>query len=88
MGRYIASPVVGLFFANDYKCRSRSGVPYYCVHCCMFKEILPIELRGYPIRINFPGERPEDPCIQFFYKRPELIPEEYFARVGKTKTVK
>ncbi len=67
---------------------SRKGVPYYCAHCAMGKEIIPIELRGYPIRIHVPGEKPGDPCVQFFYKKPELIPEEYFARVGKAKTIK
>ncbi|MFC2066015.1 hypothetical protein ACFLUO_03000 [Chloroflexota bacterium] len=65
-----------------------SGVSYYCCHCCIQREIIPIELRGYPTRINLPGSRPEDPCVQLFYKKPELIPEEYFTRVGKTKTIK
>lgn len=67
---------------------SRSGVPYYCCHCCLKWEIIPIELRGYPLRINLRGDRPEDPCVHLFYKRPELIPEEYFTRVGKVKTIK
>ncbi len=66
----------------------KSGVPLYCVHCCVLFEILPTELRGYPIRINLLGERPEDPCIHYFYKKPELIPEEYFSRIGMTKTIK
>jgi len=64
----------------------KSSIPYYCVHCCVMWEILPIEGRGYPIRINLIGNRPEDPCIHFYYKNPESIPEEYFARVGKSKT--
>jgi len=51
-------------------------------------DIIPIELRGYPIRITIPGDKPEDPCIHLFYKKPELIPEDYFTRVGKTKTIK
>lgn len=67
---------------------SKSGVPYYCTHCCIRWEQIPIELRGYPLRINLCGDRPEDPCIQLFYKKPELIPEEYFTRIGKTKKIK
>jgi len=66
---------------------SKSGVPYYCVHCCLMWEIIPIELRGYPIRITLIGDRPEEPCVLLFYKRPELIPEEYFTRVGKVKVI-
>jgi hypothetical protein len=63
----------------------KAGVPYYCTHCCIHWEILPIEQRGYPIRISIPGDRPEDPCVHLFYKKPELIPEEYFRRVGAVK---
>jgi len=63
----------------------KAGVPYYCCHCCLMWEVIPIELRGYPIRINVPGDRPEDPCIHLFYKKPELIPTEYFTRVGMKK---
>ena len=38
-----------------------SGVPYYCCHCCVHWEIIPTELRGYPVRITSMGDRPEDP---------------------------
>jgi hypothetical protein len=62
-----------------------AGVPYYCAHCCVWMEILPIESRGYPVRIHEWPRKPEDPCINYFYKSPELIPEIYFNRVGKKK---
>ncbi len=67
---------------------SRVGVPYYCAHCAIMWEILPTELLGYPVRIHIPGEKPEDPCVHLYYKRPELIPEEYFTRIGKAKTIR
>ena len=63
----------------------KAGVPYYCCHCCLCFEIIPIELCGYPSMVVLIGDRPEDPCIHLFYKKPELIPEEYFARVGAKK---
>ena len=66
----------------------RISVPYYCCHCCLVNEIIPTEIRGYPIRITNPGEKPEDPCIHYYYKKPELIPEEYFTRIGMTKKTK
>ncbi|MFC2022209.1 hypothetical protein ACFLTR_03245 [Chloroflexota bacterium] len=62
-----------------------AGVSYYCSHCCISYEIIPIELWGYPIKIHLLGAKPEDPCIHLFYKNPELIPEEYFTRVGMKK---
>jgi hypothetical protein len=64
---------------------NRSNISFYCIHCCVMWEILPIELRGYPIRINLVGDRPEDPCIHLYYKQPESIPEEYFTRIEKSK---
>jgi len=67
---------------------SKSGIPYYCTHCCVAWEIIPTELWGYPIRINLVTDRPEDPCVHLFYKKPELIPEEYFTQIGMTKTIR
>jgi hypothetical protein len=63
----------------------KAGVPYYCSHCCVNWEMTGIELRGYPVRITSVGDRPEDPCVHLFYKKPELIPEEYFTRIGMRK---
>lgn len=63
---------------------SKSGIPYYCTHCCLFQEILPIEERGYPICVTQRSERANDLCIHYYYKKPELIPDEYFTRIGKT----
>lgn len=63
----------------------RTGISYYCVHCCLLGEILPIELGGYPLRITDVPEDPADPCVWYVYKYPEKIPEYYYTRVGKTK---
>ena len=62
----------------------KSGVCCYCPHSSLLFEIIPIELRGYPIAVLEYPEKPEDPCVFLFYKKPELIPEEYFTRIGKT----
>ena len=69
-------------------CWNKKGVLYYCAHSCLFFEIIPIELRGYPIAVIEYPDNPQDPCVYLFYKKPELIPEDYFTRVGKTKTIK
>ncbi len=66
----------------------KAGVPYYCCHCCIEFEIMAIEHRGYPVKVILVGEKPEDPCVHLFYKKPELIPAEYFKRVGMTKKLK
>ncbi|MDO8567753.1 MAG: hypothetical protein Q7R57_03445 [Dehalococcoidales bacterium] len=63
------------------------GVPYYCVHCCIWQEILPIEMYGYPLRVTAYNDDPHAPCGWYIYKKPELIPEEYFTRVGVKKDI-
>ncbi|MDO8568184.1 MAG: hypothetical protein Q7R57_05650 [Dehalococcoidales bacterium] len=60
----------------------RSGVSLYCTHCCIMWEILPIELRGYPVKLCLYRDNPEEPCVQLVYKRPELIPEDYYRKLG------
>lgn len=67
---------------------AKAGVPYYCCHCCVSWEISAIELQGYPVRLTLIGDKPEDPCTHLFYKKPELIPVEYFTRVGMKKDPK
>ncbi len=66
----------------------KKGLCVYCAHDCLYFEMIPIELRGYPIAVVEYPDNPKDPCVWFFYKKPELIPEKYFTRIGKTKTKK
>ena len=66
----------------------RTGVPYYCTHCCIGFEIIATELQGYPARIHECPRKPDEPCLNYVYKKPEVIPEEYFTRVGKAKSVR
>lgn len=67
---------------------NKPDVPYYCTHCAVMGEILPTEIRGYPIRINLPPEKDSDPCVHLYYKHPEAIPDEYFRRIGRSREVK
>jgi len=66
----------------------KKGILYYCTHCCVFWMILFTEVRGYPQQIVLSPEKLGDPCIHLLYKKPQLIPEEYFTMIGKTKTIK
>jgi len=66
----------------------KKGVLYYCVHCCVMSEIMPIEWGGFPLRVIEYPDHPSDPCIAYIYKEPELIPEKYYTRVGKKKDLK
>jgi len=63
----------------------KAGVPYYCIHCCLWGEIIPIENQGYPARITEFKDDPKEPCSFIFYKSPDLIPDHYFTRLGFKK---
>jgi hypothetical protein len=64
---------------------NKTGVPYYCTHCCLFWELTGIEICGYPLRIHENVDKPLESCIQYIYKRADLIPEQYFTRLGKVR---
>jgi hypothetical protein len=62
----------------------RRNVPYYCVHCAI-NEILPTEWGGYPLWVTGYSDDASLPCYWHFYRSPELIPAEYFDRIGFKK---
>jgi hypothetical protein len=61
----------------------RTGVCYYCAHCAVVNEILPIEELGYPMRVTQHPEDPTEPCRWVIYKDPGKVPAEAYLRVGK-----
>ncbi len=63
----------------------RKDFPVYCCHCAVFHEILPIKWTGYPLFVQSPPEKPEDPCIHYHYKNPQAVPGEYYERLGFKK---
>lgn len=63
----------------------RTGVPYHCLHCAAYSEMLSTDLIGYPSRINLYDPDHEKPCAWAFYKDPAKIPAEYYERIGKKK---
>lgn len=64
---------------------SKKGVPYYCLHCCVWSEQIPIEKTGVPVKITDYQDDPQAPCRWYLYKRPQDIPEEFYNRVGMAK---
>ncbi len=60
-------------------------VPYYCVHCCHWSELMPMEATGTPTRLAEYNPDPNVPCRLYFYKKPELIPERFYQRIGLEK---
>jgi hypothetical protein len=68
--------------AHDWS-YERQGFPLYCTHCAFMNELLPIRWYGLPLYPSRPpADFDHDPCVWYWYKRPEDIPEEYWRRYG------
>ncbi len=56
----------------------------YCAHCSVNNEMQPVEWGGTPSSIEFPPERPGEPCVHHIYKDVTKIPPEAYERIGET----
>lgn len=70
----------------------QTGVCHYCTHCITLMEEVPIDRFGYPVRVIDPpryGHHDEEgapmKCQWQMFKDPTAVPEEYYARTGRTK---
>jgi hypothetical protein len=61
----------------------RDALPVYCAHCSVNNEIQPVEWGGTPTSIEYPPERPGEPCVHHVYKDVSAMPDEVFHRIGK-----
>lgn len=72
------------------------GVCHYCTHCITLMEEFPIDRFGYPVRVIDPPVYPDtdrdqdrrQKCQWQMFKDPTQVPEEYYARTGRTKVGK
>ena len=80
-------PPVGLLRTNKaYPWTwNKENVSYYCAHCAMHEIQGMDKGASHPTWVYECPEHPDDPCIQYCYKRTEDIPEQYFKRIGKEK---
>ena len=63
----------------------KKDVPYYCLHCSVWHEVMAIEATGRPVKITEYDPDPNAPCKFVFYKDPKAYPEKYYKRVGLEK---
>lgn len=72
---------------------NEEGVCYYCAHCCLTLEKLPVERWGTPVRVVEPPIWDGDPasassrkkCTWTVYKSAEAVPESAYRRIGHVK---
>ncbi len=68
---------------------NKTGVCYYCAHCCAAMELEPIRMFGYPARVvdppTWPQARSGAQCTWWVYKDPRDVPDEVYERVGQSR---
>lgn len=64
---------------------NEKGVCLYCTHCADVNELLPIDIAGRPMRVTEHPMNPGDKCRWYIYKRPELVPETFYAKVSRKR---
>jgi len=64
---------------------NEKGVCLYCTHCADVNELLPLDIAGRPMRVTEHPLNPGDKCRWFIYKRPELVPEKFYAKVSRKR---
>jgi hypothetical protein len=55
----------------------------YCAHCSVNNEMQPVEWSGTPTSVEYPPERPGEPCLHHIYKDVTKLPPEVYERLGK-----
>ena len=63
----------------------KKNVPYYCLHCSIWHELMMMETLGFPAKITDYQDDPQAPCRFYFYKDVKKIPAEYYTRLGMEK---
>jgi hypothetical protein len=57
----------------------------YCAHCSVNNEMQPVEWGETPTSVEYPPERPGEPCVHHLYKDPTAMPGEVFERIGEAR---
>ena len=61
----------------------KTGVHWYCAHCCIAMEFLPAERTGYVFRPLDHDLNHDAPCIWHIYKGAKAARAEHYRRIGK-----
>lgn len=64
----------------------RTEVSYYCAHCGVHSRTSVLKGAPHPTWIYACPENPDDPCVQYCYKKTEDVPEKYFEELDLKKT--
>ncbi len=81
-GRYEGEHPYAMLREPGGRTFGRDELWVYCAHCSVNNEIQPVEWGEAPTSIEFPPERPGEPCVHHIYKDTAAIPESAYQRIG------
>lgn len=61
---------------------NKTGVHWYCSHCCSVTEWMTMQDLGYPLRPVDYDHDPHKPCTWYIYKDPLQTPQAFYDRIG------
>lgn len=86
-GRYEGAQPYLILGERSGRTFDRDALWVYCAHCSVNNEIQPVEWGSAPTSIEYPPERPGEPCVHHIYKDPSDIPAAAYDRIGKEPPV-
>jgi hypothetical protein len=84
-GRYEGDPAYLTLQEKSGRTFMRDELPVYCAHCSVNNEMQPVEWGGAPTSVEYPPERPGQPCVHHIYKDVAKVPTEAYDRIGKAR---
>ena len=81
-GRYEGDHAYATLRERSGRTFMRDELPVYCAHCSVNNEIQPVEWGDTPTSVEYPPERPGEPCVHHVYKDVADLPPEVFERIG------
>ena len=82
-GRYEGEHAYATLTERAPRTFGRDALWVYCAHCSVNNEIQPVEWGDVPTSIEYPPERPGEPCIHHVYKDESAIPDTAYVRIGQ-----
>ena len=82
-GRYEGEHPYATLADKSGRTFEREELWVYCAHCSVNNEIQPVEWGEAPTSIEYPPERPGEPCVHHIYKDVAAIPDAAYERIGK-----
>lgn len=82
-GMLVGKKTCGRIRGKYYWSNHEEGIPYYCTHCTVAYQVMFAKDFGFPDYVVSPPKKAGDHCVQYVYKDPAKIPQEFRSRFAE-----